>query len=67
VSSIIHNLRNMAMDMNAELESQNDQIDRITLKVIYIIENGYSKENLFHRPQYACERVRSDCGLRRKL
>jgi hypothetical protein len=37
VSSIIHNLRNMAMDMNAELESQNDQIDRITLKVIYII------------------------------
>jgi hypothetical protein len=33
VSSIIHNLRNMAMDMNAELESQNDQIDRITLKV----------------------------------
>jgi hypothetical protein len=50
VSSIIHNLRNMAMDMNAELESQNDQIDRITLKVIHIIEKGYRKENqgLFH-------------------
>jgi hypothetical protein len=33
VSSIIHNLKNMAMDMNAELGSQNEQIDRITLKV----------------------------------
>jgi hypothetical protein len=43
VSSIIHNLRNMAMDMNAELESQNDQIDRITLKVIYNIVNGKSR------------------------
>jgi hypothetical protein len=40
VSSIIHNLRNMAMDMNAELESQNDQIDRITLKVIYSTSSG---------------------------
>ena len=44
VSGILTNLRNMAIDMNAELESQNEQIDRITVKVQggpYITANLY--------------------------
>ncbi|XP_023342100.1 synaptosomal-associated protein 25 [Eurytemora carolleeae] len=32
VSGILNNLKNMAMDMNSELENQNEQIDRITIK-----------------------------------
>jgi len=33
VSGMLGNLRNMAMDMNNELESQNKQIDRINTQV----------------------------------
>lgn len=33
VSGMISNLRNMAVDMGSELESQNKQIDRINQKV----------------------------------
>lgn len=33
VSSIIGNLKNMALDMGNEIESQNSQIDRISMKV----------------------------------
>ena len=32
VSAMIGNLRNMASDMNGELENQNQQLDRINLK-----------------------------------
>ncbi|GBN55072.1 Synaptosomal-associated protein 25 [Araneus ventricosus] len=33
VSTMIGNLRNMAIDMGSEMESQNRQLDRINLKV----------------------------------
>ena len=33
VDSMLTNLRNMAVDMNAEISDQNEQLDRITLKV----------------------------------
>ena len=32
VSAMIGNLRNMASDMNGELENQNQQLDRVNLK-----------------------------------
>jgi synaptosomal-associated protein 25 len=32
VSAMIGNLRNMASDMNGELDNQNSQLDRINLK-----------------------------------
>jgi hypothetical protein len=35
VSGMIGNLRNMAVDMGNEIESQNRQIDRINQKVLY--------------------------------
>ncbi|MGH0114478.1 UNVERIFIED_CONTAM: hypothetical protein FKN15_018797 [Acipenser sinensis] len=34
VGSLIGNLKNMALDMGTEIEKQNNQIDRITVKVI---------------------------------
>lgn len=36
VSSIIGNLKNMAIDMGSEIDSQNTQVDRINKKVTYI-------------------------------
>ena len=33
VCGYLKNLRNMALDMDTELENQNNQIDRITIKV----------------------------------
>lgn len=33
VSTMVGNLRNMAIDMGSEVEGQNRQIDRINLKV----------------------------------
>lgn len=33
VGSLIGNLKNMALDMGTEIEKQNNQIDRITVKV----------------------------------
>lgn len=36
VSSMIGNLRNMAIDMGNEIENQNQLIDRVNKKVIYI-------------------------------
>ena len=33
VSTMIGNLRNMAVDMGTEVENQNRQLDRINLKV----------------------------------
>lgn len=33
VSTMIGNLRNMAIDMGTEIEGQNQQVDRINLKV----------------------------------
>ena len=33
VSGIVGNLRNMAIDMGNEIETQNKQLDRITKKV----------------------------------
>ena len=33
VNTMIGNLRNMAMDMGSEVESQNKQTDRIIIKV----------------------------------
>ena len=34
VSGMLGNLRNMAIDMGSEIESQNRQIDRINAKVM---------------------------------
>ncbi len=34
VGSILGNLKSMAQDMNAEIETQNKQLDRITAKVL---------------------------------
>ena len=33
VDGMLANLRNMAVDMSAEISDQNEQLDRITLKV----------------------------------
>jgi synaptosomal-associated protein 25 len=33
VSSMLGNLRNMAIDMGTEIEGQNQQVDRINMKV----------------------------------
>lgn len=38
VSGMISNLRNMAVDMGNELESQNRQIDRINQKVSFFLK-----------------------------
>lgn len=37
VSTMIGNLRNMAIDMGSEIENQNRQLDRINAKVIRLI------------------------------
>lgn len=37
VSTMVGNLRNMALDMGSELENQNRQIDRINRKVLIIL------------------------------
>lgn len=37
VSSIIGNLKNMAIDMGSEIDSQNQQVDRINKKVIFFL------------------------------
>lgn len=37
VNTMIGNLRNMAIDMGSELENQNRQIDRINLKVRFVV------------------------------
>lgn len=38
VNTMIGNLRNMAIDMGSELENQNRQIDRINLKVCFVLK-----------------------------
>ena len=48
VDSMLTNLRNMAVDMNAEITDQNEQLERITLKVRKI--RGNKKQNLFFPP-----------------
>ena len=35
IDCMVSNLRNMAVDMSAEITDQNDQLERITLKVSY--------------------------------
>lgn len=37
VSTMIGNLRNMAIDMGSEIENQNRQLDRINAKVLFKI------------------------------
>ena len=37
VNTMVGNLRNMALDMGSELENQNRQIDRINLKVSFVV------------------------------
>lgn len=41
VSSIIGNLKNMAIDMGSEIDSQNLQVDRINKKVIFFLISFY--------------------------
>lgn len=41
VSTMVGNLRNMALDMGSELENQNRQVDRINRKVKLIISFNY--------------------------
>lgn len=39
VSSMIGNLKNMAIDMGTEIEGQNGQIDRINAKVTMLVHS----------------------------
>ena len=39
VSTMIGNLRNMAIDMGSEIEGQNRQVDRINQKVMSCLKN----------------------------
>lgn len=43
VSTMIGNLRNMAIDMGSEIENQNRQLDRINAKVIRLIVMRYTR------------------------
>ena len=43
VGNMVTNLRNMALDMNAEVSDQNEQMDRITLKVRLQLKPGNAK------------------------
>lgn len=45
VSTMVGNLRNMALDMGSELENQNRQIDRINRKVTFVF---FASELTFH-------------------
>lgn len=48
VSTMIGNLRNMAIDMGSEIGSQNNQLDRINQKVrAYSLKLGKLQSNLF--------------------
>jgi len=42
VSTMIGNLRNMAIDMGSEIENQNRQLDRINAKVSFLFMLSYS-------------------------
>ena len=44
VNTMIGNLRNMAMDMGSEVESQNKQADRINIKVVNIYEFNFNDQ-----------------------
>ena len=46
VSTMIGNLRNMAIDMGSEIENQNRQLDRINAKVIYTAHLFNNKKSL---------------------
>lgn len=55
VSGMIGNLRNMAIDMGSEIDSQNRQVDRINQKVTFfsllcIVQNTFHILNKFHQP-----------------
>lgn len=47
VAGIVDNLKMMAMDMGGELDKQNDQIGRITDKVIYTTFNSVTEKTIF--------------------
>lgn len=52
VSTMIGNLRNMAIDMGSEIGSQNNQLDRINQKVrAYSLKLGKLQSNLFTHTQ----------------
>ena len=48
IGNMVTNLRNMALDMNAEVSDQNEQMDRITLKVKL-------KITYFWKPAFFCK------------
>lgn len=48
VGSMVSNLRNMAVDMGNEIESQNKVLDKINRKVRY----KHNKNNILHRITY---------------
>lgn len=48
VGSMVSNLRNMAVDMGNEIESQNKVLDKINRKVRY----EHNKNNILHRITY---------------
>jgi hypothetical protein len=52
VSGMLGNLRNMAIDMGSEIESQNRQVDRINSKVRVCVRRLFCKKCL-----YLCETV----------
>jgi synaptosomal-associated protein 25 len=50
VSNMIGNLRNMAVDMGNEIDSQNRQVDRIQNKVCGMLRVCYASVDLFRSP-----------------
>ena len=56
VSTMIGNLRNMAIDMGSEIENQNRQVDRINAKVYCLIiwqMNEWSSTNHVHVEKFS--------------
>ena len=55
VNTMIGNLRNMAMDMGSEVESQNKQTDRIIIKVSQLTSYDFLTKCLPRHPPMKTE------------
>ena len=49
VSGMVGNLRNMAIDMNTEINTQNRQVGRIQIKVKYTFNYFFSSDGICHK------------------
>ena len=60
VATMVGNLRNMAIDMGSEIESQNRQIDRVNQKVNELINNTDRLDSIMNskiNETYYCHRL----------